>query len=43
MYVLTDRILAWLPSKRFKKHMKESDADTYTELIDRSWGLLRLN
>jgi hypothetical protein len=41
--VLTNRSLAWLPSKRSKKQLKESDADTHTQPMDRSQGPLWLN
>jgi hypothetical protein len=41
--VLTDRGLAWLSSEGPNKQLKESDADTYTQTMDRSWGPLWLN
>jgi hypothetical protein len=41
--VLTDGSLAWLPSKKPNKQLKESDADTCTQLMDRSWGPLWVN
>jgi hypothetical protein len=41
--VLTDRSLAWLPSKRPNKQLQESDTDTYTQPMDRIPGPLWLN
>ena len=41
--VLTDRSLAWLSSERTNKQVKESDANTYTQTMDRRQGLLWLN
>ena len=41
--MLTDRSLAWLPSERPNKQLKESDADIYTQPMDRSQGSLWLN
>jgi hypothetical protein len=41
--VLTDRSLAWLPSERPNKQLKESDADIYTQPMDRRRGSLWLN
>ena len=41
--MLTDRSLAWLPSERSNKQLKESDADTSSQPMDRSWGPLWLN
>jgi hypothetical protein len=41
--MLADRSLAWLPSKRPNKQLKESDANTSTQPMERSWGLLWLN
>ena len=35
--MLTDRSLAWLPSERPNKQLKEADADIYIPLMDRSW------
>jgi hypothetical protein len=32
--MLTERSLAWLPSERPYKQLKESDADTYTQPMD---------
>ena len=37
--VLTDRSLAWLPSEWSNKQLTETEADTYTQPMDRSWGL----
>ena len=34
--VLIERSLAWLPSERPNKQLEESDADTYTHLMNRS-------
>jgi hypothetical protein len=36
--MLTDRSLAWLFSERPNKQLKESDADTYTQSMDRRQG-----
>jgi hypothetical protein len=41
--VLTDRSLTWLPSERPSEQLTETDADTYTQPIDRSLGPLWLN
>ena len=34
--MLTDRSLAWVPSERPNKQLMESEADTYTQPMDRS-------
>ena len=41
--MLTDRSLTWLPSERPNKQLTETDADTYTQPMDRSWDPLLLN
>jgi hypothetical protein len=41
--VLADQSLAWQPSERLNKQLKESDTDTSTQPMDRSKGPLRLN
>ena len=41
--VLTDRSLEWLSSERPNKQLKESDADIYTQSMDRSQRPLWLN
>lgn len=41
--MLTDRSLALLPSERPYKQLNKSDADTYTQTMERSWGPLWLN
>ena len=41
--LLTDRRLAWLPSERPNKQLKESDADIYIQPMDRSWWPSCLN
>jgi hypothetical protein len=35
--VRTDKILAWLLSKRLNKQLKEPDENTYTQPMNRSW------
>jgi hypothetical protein len=35
--------LGWLPYERPNKQLKESDADTYTQPMDKSLGPLELN
>ena len=37
--MLTDRSLAWLSSKRLKKQLTETDADTYTQALHLGQGL----
>ena len=41
--MFVDRSLAWLSSERPSKQLKESDADTITQPMDRSLGPLWLN
>jgi hypothetical protein len=41
--MLIDRSLVWLLSERPNNQLKESDADTYTQPMERSWGILWLN
>jgi hypothetical protein len=41
--MLADRNLAWLPSERANKQLKELDVDIYTHSMDRSWQPLWLN
>jgi hypothetical protein len=41
--VLTKRSLAWLPPQKANKQLKESDADIYTQPMDRSQGSPWLN
>jgi hypothetical protein len=40
---VTDRSLSWLPSQRPNKQLTESDAETYTQPMNRSHGTLWLN
>ena len=41
--MLADQSLAWLPSERPIKQLKESDADIYIQPMDRNWGPLWLS
>ena len=38
--MLADMSLAWLPSERPNKQLKESDAVTSNQSMDRIWGPL---